>query len=397
MHYRRFGRTELRMPVLTCGGMRFMQSWKAGDAVTRDSQENVEACVRRAFEVGINHFETARGYGTSEAQLGRVLRQLPRGEILVQTKVAPTADPAEFVRNFADSLQRLGLEYLDLFALHGLNDEQTLGWAVREGGCLERAFEFRRQGRVRHIGFSTHGPTDTIVAAIRDGRFDYVNLHYYYVFQDHRQALEEAARRDLGVLIISPNDKGGKLETPSAKLVELTRPLSPMVYNDLWCLEHPEIHTLSLGVVPPSDFDEHLEAVRHLASGVDLPELLAPIEQRLQAELVRVLGPEWAARWREGLPAWQQMPGQVNVREILRLYTLARAYELIDYGKMRYNLLGNGGHWFPGNKADRLAEVDRQELLRALVGSPFPERVLDALEHAHRLLAGKPLSRLQRQ
>lgn len=61
MEYRRFGKTGFHLPVITCRGMRFQQSWKDDDPISDESQANVEACVRRAFDPGINHFETARG------------------------------------------------------------------------------------------------------------------------------------------------------------------------------------------------------------------------------------------------------------------------------------------------------------------------------------------------
>jgi uncharacterized protein len=395
MLYRRFGRTELMLPVLTCGGMRFQHSWRATDRVTRASQQNLESCVRRAFELGIHHFETARGYGTSEAQLGKALHKLPRAEILLQTKVSPTADPAEFASHFEESLERLGTDYLDLFALHGLNDEETLRWALRKRGCLELALRWKREGRVRHVGFSTHGPLDVVLAAIRDGRFDYTNLHYFYVQQDYLSAVEEAGQRDLGVFIISPTNKGGKLDEPPPKLTKLTAPLSPMAYNDLFCLSRPEIHTLSIGVKRPSDFDEHVAAVRRLERGAaQVARTVATITRRLDSEYLRVLGQQWARRWREGLPAAEAVPGQIAVREILRLYNLARAFDLTEYGRMRYNLLGQGGHWFPGNRADN---IERATLRRALSRSPYPSRVVDALVEAHALFAGAPVERLQQE
>src|SRR5664279_5320372 len=100
MKYRRFGKTNLAMPVLTCGGMRYQHKW--GDepwkTIPADNQENLERTIHRAFELGINHIETARGYGTSEMQLGRVLPNLPREKIILQTKVAPQASAREFLR-----------------------------------------------------------------------------------------------------------------------------------------------------------------------------------------------------------------------------------------------------------------------------------------------------------
>ena len=67
MLYRRFGRTGIQVSVLSCGGMRAQQSWQRGRPVSDENQRNFDAIVSRALAVGINHFETARGYGTSEA------------------------------------------------------------------------------------------------------------------------------------------------------------------------------------------------------------------------------------------------------------------------------------------------------------------------------------------
>src|SRR5262252_7423170 len=99
MKYRRFGRTGLSMPVFSCGGMRYQFKWQDVDPkdVPIDNQANLEACIHRAVESGINHIETARGYGSSEMQLGRVLPKLPREKIIVQTKVAPKATAKEFI------------------------------------------------------------------------------------------------------------------------------------------------------------------------------------------------------------------------------------------------------------------------------------------------------------
>lgn len=105
MKYRRFGRTELAMPVISCGGMRYQFKWddvRPGE-IPSDNQANLEACIHRALELGINHIETARGYGTSEMQLGRILPKLPRDKIIVQTKVAPKPTATEFIRTFETS------------------------------------------------------------------------------------------------------------------------------------------------------------------------------------------------------------------------------------------------------------------------------------------------------
>src|SRR5437773_11413499 len=134
MQYRRFGRTELQMPVFSCGGMRYQFKWQDVEPgqVPRENQENLEATIRRALELGINHIETARGYGSSEMQLGNILPRLPRDRIIVQTKIAPHKNPENILKAFQTSLKYLRLEYVDLLALHGINQRQLLELSLRK-------------------------------------------------------------------------------------------------------------------------------------------------------------------------------------------------------------------------------------------------------------------------
>src|SRR5213592_2950315 len=303
MKYRRFGRTELQMPVISCGGMRYQFKWQDVDPneVPRQNQENLESIIRHAVELGINHFETARGYGSSEMQLGNILPTLPRDKIIVQTKIAPHKNPENILKAFRTSLKYLRLEYVDLLALHGINHRQFLEWSLRKNGCVAAARRLQRDGFVRHVGFSTHATTDIILEAVNSDEFDYLNVHWYFVNHLNWPAVEAAHRLDLGVFIISPNDKGGKLYAPPQKLVDLCAPLTPMQFNDLYCLARREVHTLSCGAARPTDFEEHVGALEHYDR---IPETIAPIEKRLRREMAAMLDEDWCRRWFEGLPQY---------------------------------------------------------------------------------------------
>jgi predicted aldo/keto reductase-like oxidoreductase len=191
--------------------MRIQMKWgddtnfNLGDGTISDEcQANFDATIQQAYEYGINHFETARGYGCSEKQFCQSLRYgtirsaawcrrtrscpfctahlrlasrsklcetVDRADIIVQTKVPPKATPEEFreaLQRSFDTLQPPG-GYIDLFGFHGVNNEERLEWTKL---CMPVAKEFQAAGKIKHIGFSTHAMTTTILNAIETDMFD---------------------------------------------------------------------------------------------------------------------------------------------------------------------------------------------------------------------------------
>lgn len=393
MEFRRFGRTEIDISVFSFGGMRLPRGWdkdlKPSDLTTAE-HDAICATLNRSFELGINHVETACGYVNSEQWLGFALKPFEREKYILQTKVVPRADPKLFEADLENSMRLLETDYLDLFSFHGINVQQELDWTLRAGGCMEVVRRWQKDGRIRHIGFSTHGSCDLIEQTIRSGEFDYVNLHWYFINQTNWAAVQAANELDLGVFIISPTDKGGQLFNPPDKLSQICAPLHPIAFNDLFCLNRPEIHTLSLGAARPSDFEEHIEALNYYH---DIPEVIKPIEQRFHETMQAELGADWWPTYAHGLPWYTEVPGELNLPYILRLWSLAKGMDMTAYGKYRYGMIesGDGGNWMGGTPA---IDFDEAAIKALVADHPNRDRIIPALHEAHQIFHGEATKRL---
>ncbi|MBD2559397.1 MULTISPECIES: aldo/keto reductase [Nostoc] len=374
MQYRRFGKTNLHLSVFSLGTMRYLASF-----------ENAHQTIEQALALGINHLETARGYGKSEEYLGRALKaglSVPRTRLYVTTKISATADADTMRRCIDESLERLQLDYLDCLGVHGLNTWQHLEWVQAKNGCMQAVEEAVADGRVRHVGFSTHGPLELIQAAINTDLFEFVNLHYYYFFQRHAPAIQLAAEKDMGVFIISPADKGGRLYTPPQTLKELCKPYSPLELNYRFLLSNNRITTLSIG---PANPDELMEPLQFADDCGELTSAEISAFQQLEHHQKLALETDNCSQCYACLPC----PENINIPEVLRLRNLTVAYDMKDYGQYRYGMFENAGHWFPGMKGNRCTECGD-----CLPRCPENLDIPALLEDTHQQLSGKAGRRL---
>ena len=397
MKYRRFGRTNLMIPVLSLGGMRFQKSWEQLNVseISYEEQNKVENILNLANKYGLSHVETAKFYGTSEVQLGIGFENIKRIPKIIQTKIPPNSDPKIFERDVMTSFQKLKVKRIDLLAIHGINTDEHLHQAVKDGGCIDILRDLQKENLIGSIGFSTHGNSSLIERAISTNLFDYVNLHWYFINQENTKVINLANKYDLGVFIISPTDKGGHLHTPSIKMLELCRPLHPIVFNDLFCLRNKNVHTLSVGVAKEADFDLHLEAVSLLSES---EKYVPKIINRLRQESINVLGLEWYQNWNRNLPNWENTPGNINIPVLLWISNLLDWLDMEGYARARYQLLGNGSHWFPGCNANLLdVDVSESQLLEVLEGHINPKKVINKLRTLKEKFGDRVAKRLSKE
>lgn len=311
-----------------------------------------EATVAAAIDQGINHIETARGYGQSEVLLGQTLQNLSpavRDRLIVTTKIPPTADAASMATHIDESLQRLRVEAIDCLAVHGLNTSEHLASVQAPSGCMAALQAARQAGKIRHIGLSSHGSLELIQAAINTDLFEFVNLHYYRFFSRQAAAVALAQQRDLGVFVISPADKGGLLYTPPKTLRELCAPFEPLHLTYRWLLSQPAITTLSVGPAHPDELTYPLAMSDHVAP---LTAEEQAVMTRLEAAAQATLGSDHCHQCYACLPC----PESINIPEVLRLRNLAIAYDMTEYGQYRYRMFEKAGHWFPGRQGDRCTD-----------------------------------------
>ena len=373
MRYRRFGKTELKISIFSLGLMRCCYS-----------ETQLLDTVAKAFDLGINHLEMARGYGNSEVYLGLALKKLaiPRDKIILTTKFTPVSDPHIMEQWLAESLSRLQVDYLDCVAIHGVNTWQHLELLTSENSCLTVLQQAQQAGKIRHIGFSTHGNLELITTTVNTGLFEFVNLHYYYFWQRNAPILALANKHDLGVFIISPVDKGGLLHQPSAKLSAICKPFTPLYLNYRFLLSDRRISTLSLGASKPEELITPL-------SIADEDGELTPLEletfPKIEDALTDTLKTEQCLQCHQCLPC----PENINIPEILRLRNLGVGLDMSEYASYRYQMLENAGHWFWGKKGDKCTECGE-----CLPKCPENLNIPQLLEDSHTRYNGSSRRRL---
>ncbi len=377
MEYRRFGKTNKKVSVITLGGMRYKHADDdPRDLVPRETLDQVRDTVEKSLAQGINLIETAWGYIKSEHAYGIVLNdelKIKRDSYLLMTKgAAKTA--GEMRKMVLLQMKALKTDYFDFYAWHGINNMELFEIACGKGGPVEELLKMKEEGLIGHIGFSTHAPLDVIMKAIETDLFEFVNLHYYYFFQRNKPAIDLAASKDMGVFIISPNDKGGQLLNSPQKLRDLTAPLHPIQWNARWCLGHPAIHTLTFGLPVTAKF-EHLDGI------FPAPAPMSPQDEQIRHRM---------DAQRETYPyaefdgyCLENDPSGINIPEILRFRRLWKCYDMLDFGLYRYNMFQEKGHFFPGSfpTEENLKKID---LSRCPEGIPVVDLIRETHEGLYR-------------
>ena len=307
MIYRTLGRTGLRVSILGMGtgGPNLL-----GQSLGRDESE-MKALLHRAFDLGINLFDTAREYLDSEVILGRALEDLPRADVVVSTKFAAVLavdsgvvikSAAEVVETVEESLSRLRLSEIDVVMVGGLLTPENAAAVLEEQvPALER---LRRQGKVRHVGSteasSSDGAHDWLRHALPADVFDVVMVGHNMLNQSaSRNVFPACVDRNVGVMNIYTSRR---VMSDSGRLREVVADLAVrgVVSDDVasaeeplgWLIETGEAETL---VEAAYRYAAYTEGVSTVMTGTIDP---VHLEQNVESVLEGPLSAQAIARLR---------------------------------------------------------------------------------------------------
>jgi uncharacterized protein len=321
---RRLGRTNLWVSAVGFGG-----TW-----ISELTTPKAVEVVRRAYEMGINYFDTAKLDGDSEEKVGNALQDV-RERCVIATKTG-SRTKKESLEDFKGSLRRLRTDRLDIIQLHGIDDEKTLAKAMGPEGSLQTCKEARKEGLVDFIGVTGHKPR-VLVKAVESGEFDTVLVPLNVIT---RQALEEllptAKAHDVGVVAM--------------------KPLSAKTSTLITCLYEPSLSLLSnepeLNALLGETVDEKVNSALRYVLSQDVAAVIPGLKSVGEVETAKK-----AAERYHGLTAVEQekfgfamgkafcrdcgqcLPCQqnINIPAVLRFHTLAEVYGLKKWANKLYS------------------------------------------------------------
>jgi len=323
MLYRKVPKTGDELSILGYGCMRLPLKRGLIDEKRATRQ------LRGAIDRGVNYVDTAQPYhiGASEPFLGRALQGGYREKVRLATKQfsLKIRSAEDFAPHLGAQLKKLQTDYLDYYLLHGINGpvfERMKGLGVLE--FLEQA---KKDGRIRHTGFSFHGDVAAFKEIVDAYDWDICQIQYNYLdenIQAGTEGLKYAAAKRLGVIIMEPL-RGGNLARKIPPAVQAVwdraeRKRTPAEWGLRWVWNHPEVTCVLSGM----NEDKHIEENLRIA-GEALPDSLSDKELALireSAEKYQGLGKVACTGCRYCMPC----PAGVDIPTCFELYNQRQVF-----------------------------------------------------------------------
>lgn len=349
MKYRDFGNTGVKISALGFGAMRLPMINTDGSNVV-DEDKSI-ATIRKAYELGVNYFDSAYGYcgGQSEIVLGKAVKGI-RDKLYISTKFPywGKTDRSEYRRILEEQLKKLDLEYIDFYHFHGVS-MSGYNETILKYGYLEEAQKAKSEGLIRHISLSFHDKPEAMKELADTGYFETILCQYNFLDRSNEEAIAYARKKGIGIVVMGPV-AGGRIAGMSHEVAEK---LGIKAVNNTelalkFVLSNPNVDCALSGMGDIKSVVENTGTASTSDNPLTEKEVLSL--KGLMDEYKRL-----SELYCTGCDYCKPCPQGVNISYIFSLMNNYRIYGLKDLSREQYSKIGekNGPD---GEKADKCVE-----------------------------------------
>lgn len=347
---------ELKLSTLGMGNMRLPT---AGEGKKID-REKAREIIEHAYHQGINYFDTAYRYhgGESESFVGQVLKQFPRDTWYLASKMPghmmnyqdgklgfqgylAGEEVSSISAIFEEQLEKCGVDYFDFYLLHNVCETSYEFYTNRELDVVGYLLEQKKAGRIRHLGFSAHGRTETIrrFLDIYPGIFEFCQIQLNYLdwtLQEAGKKYELLTERGIPVIVMEPCRGGSLASLPEAaeSRLKAARPqdsIAAWAFRFLQSL--PNVQVVLSGMSTMEQLAENLETFSKA-------EPATPEERELLAQIAETMAdriPCTACRY-----CCEDCPQGLEIPKLISMYNELRYNKDIGLLKFTLDAMGEG-------------------------------------------------------
>ncbi len=250
MIYKEYGNTGKKVSAIGFGGMR----------IDPNNEEEAIKTVRKAYERGVNYYDTAPGYcdDRSEELIGKGIQDF-KDDIYLSTKsnLNDDPEPSDVRERLETSLKRLGVDKIHFYHMWCIMDMEHFEKVIADGGPYEGALRAKEEGLIDHICFSTHARGEEISKMVKSGLFEGVTLGFNILNWTNRiEGIRAASEEGIGVTVMNPLG-GGMIPAGADRFSFLCNEGESVVEAALkFTLNHPGITITLAGMGNPDEVIE---------------------------------------------------------------------------------------------------------------------------------------------
>ncbi|HUT79958.1 MAG TPA: aldo/keto reductase [Candidatus Bathyarchaeia archaeon] len=378
MNYRTLGKTGIKTSILGFGAMR-LPTTDPKDPSLIDEELAVKI-IRQGIDGGINYIDSAYVYHRqqSEVIVGKALKDGYREKVAIQTKspLRMINSPEDFDKFLEEELGRLQVKTIDVYLFHGLKKE-TYENKVLKFDLLEKAKLAKKDGKIKHLGFSSHDKNENVIDLLDTNEFESILLQRNILDENYTEAINHAGKKGIGVCIMGPVAGGRLALEPPKDLVNCLTPgketFTDLAFKFVW--SNPNVSLALSGMNTEQMVADNL-------AFASANEITLNSEEKIRVDKIsqvyKQLSDLICTQCGYCLPCEQE----VSITQILKQLIHWQVYGW-EKAKDFYNSIGNSP-MFPGKNATACIECGECED-KCPQGIP----IIEKLKEAHDILAIK--------